>query len=206
MRNIPGKWRYMITFNLSNISLVIEGYECLESVQSSSLHAGSLDFISRYTVFRRKKSVLPHSIWFLVICPFISQLLLLSFLTIDISDLAYFQVPSKPCWKWKSLSHVRLFVTLWTIQSMEFSRPEYWSSPSFLQGIFPTQGSNPGLPHCRRILYHLSHKGNPAEVERKDLNLLLFIETWLWLSRTFLLNHVYVKCYILWYSVNVQSS
>ena len=28
-----------------------------------------------------------------------------------------------------------------------------------LQGIFPTQGSNPGLPHCRRILYQLSHQG-----------------------------------------------
>ena len=27
-----------------------------------------------------------------------------------------------------------------------------------LQGLFPTQGSNPGLPHCRRILYHLSHQ------------------------------------------------
>ena len=27
-----------------------------------------------------------------------------------------------------------------------------------LQGIFPTQGSNPGLPHCRLILYQLSHK------------------------------------------------
>ena len=31
-------------------------------------------------------------------------------------------------------------------------------SLSLLQGIFPTQGSNPGLPHCRRILYQLSHK------------------------------------------------
>ena len=30
------------------------------------------------------------------------------------------------------------------------------------QGIFPTQGSNPGLPHCRRILYHLSHQGSPS--------------------------------------------
>ena len=30
-------------------------------------------------------------------------------------------------WKWKLLSHVWLFATLWTIQSMEFSRPEYWS-------------------------------------------------------------------------------
>ena len=32
-------------------------------------------------------------------------------------------------------------------------------SLSHLQGIFPTQGSNPGLPHCRQILYQLSHKG-----------------------------------------------
>ena len=45
-----------------------------------------------------------------------------------------------------------------------------WNSPgqdtgvgnlSLLQGIFPTQGSNPGLPHYRWILYQLSHKGNP---------------------------------------------
>ena len=33
-------------------------------------------------------------------------------------------------------------------------------SLSLLQGIFPIQGSNPGLPHCRWILYHLSHKGS----------------------------------------------
>ena len=34
-------------------------------------------------------------------------------------------------------------------------------SYSLLQGIFPTQGSNPGLPHCRWIVYHLSHQGSP---------------------------------------------
>ena len=28
-----------------------------------------------------------------------------------------------------------------------------------LQGIFPTQGSNPGIPHCRQTLYCLSHQG-----------------------------------------------
>ena len=28
-------------------------------------------------------------------------------------------------------------------------------------GDLPTQGSNPGLPHCRWILYQLSHKGTP---------------------------------------------
>ena len=45
-----------------------------------------------------------------------------------------------------------------------------WNSPgqntgvgslSLLQGILPTQGSNPGLLHCRWILYQLSHKGSP---------------------------------------------
>ena len=49
-----------------------------------------------------------------------------------------------------------------------------WSSPcqntgvgslSLLQGIFPTQGSNPGLPHCRWILYQLSHEGSPRILE-----------------------------------------
>ena len=43
---------------------------------------------------------------------------------------------------------------------MEFSRPEYWSL-SLFQGTFPTIGLNPDLPHCRWILYQLSHKGSP---------------------------------------------
>ena len=49
-----------------------------------------------------------------------------------------------------------------------------WNSPgqntgvgslSLLQRIFPTQGSNPGLPHCRWLLYQLSHKGSPRILE-----------------------------------------
>ena len=36
---------------------------------------------------------------------------------------------------------------------------------ALLQGIFPTQGSNPDLPHCREILYHLSHQGRPRTLE-----------------------------------------
>ena len=39
-------------------------------------------------------------------------------------------------------------------------------SLSLLQGIFPTQGSNSGLLHCRRILYQLSHKGSPRILEQ----------------------------------------
>ena len=49
-----------------------------------------------------------------------------------------------------------------------------WNSPgqnsgvgrlSFLQGIFPTQGSNSGLLYCRQILYQLSQKGSPRILE-----------------------------------------
>ena len=36
---------------------------------------------------------------------------------------------------------------------------------ALLQGIFPTQGLNPGLLHCRWILYHLSHQGSPRILE-----------------------------------------
>ena len=39
------------------------------------------------------------------------------------------------------------------------------SSLSVLQGIFPTQGSNPGLPYCRQILYQLNHKESPRILE-----------------------------------------
>ena len=54
-----------------------------------------------------------------------------------------------------------------------------WNSPgqntrvgglSLLQGIFPNQGWNPGLPHCRRILYQLSHKGSPSHIHSCDFN------------------------------------
>ena len=38
-------------------------------------------------------------------------------------------------------------------------------SHPLLQGIFPTQGLNPGLRHCRQILYQLSHKGSPRILE-----------------------------------------
>ena len=49
-----------------------------------------------------------------------------------------------------------------------------WNSPgqntgvgnhSLFQGIFPTQGSNSGLPHCTRILYQLSQRGSPRILE-----------------------------------------
>ena len=45
-------------------------------------------------------------------------------------------------WKWKPLSHAWLFENPWTTESVEFSRPEYWSL-SLLQGICPKPGIEP---------------------------------------------------------------
>ena len=69
----------------------------------------------------------------------------------------------------QSLSCVWLFVTPWTVAhqaalSVGFSRQDYWSGLLFSSpGIFPTQGLNPGLLDCRRVLYCLSHCGSPWE-------------------------------------------
>ena len=43
-------------------------------------------------------------------------------------------------------------------------------SPSLLQGIFLTQGLNPGLLHCKQILYHLSHQGSPQRSPEVNKN------------------------------------
>ena len=72
-------------------------------------------------------------------------------------------------WKWVTQSCL-------TLQPHGLYSP--WNSPgqntrvgtlSLLQGIFPAQGLNPGLPHCRRVLYQLSHKGRLI-CEKKPLN------------------------------------
>ena len=79
--------------------------------------------------------------------------------------------------KW--LSTHRLWIYIWILWKWKWLsvsdslRPHGlyspWNSPgqntgegslSLLHGVFPTQGSNPGLPHCKGILYQLTHKGS----------------------------------------------
>ena len=65
------------------------------------------------------------------------------------------------------LSHSAMSNSLQTARLLcpwGFSRQEYWSGlPCPSPGIFPTQGSNLGLPHCRWILYYLSHLESPYD-------------------------------------------
>ena len=72
--------------------------------------------------------------------------------------------------KGKLLSCAWLFATPWTVACTKLLRPWDFLSKNIgvgcrflLQGIFLTQGSNPGLPHCRQTLYRLSHQGSPKE-------------------------------------------
>ena len=69
--------------------------------------------------------------------------------------------------KRKAFSSVLPFVTPWTVAcqaslSMGIlqARILEWVCHALLQGIFPTQGLNPGLLHCGQILYCLSHQGS----------------------------------------------
>ena len=87
-------------------------------------------------------------------------------------------------WKWKNKAWSFRYVLCLVVQScptlcdpMDCSPPGssvHGDSPgkntgvgchALLQGIFPTQGSNPGHLHCRWILYHLSHQGSRRILE-----------------------------------------
>ena len=77
--------------------------------------------------------------------------------------------------KVKSFSHVRLFATPWIVTRLLCP----WDFPGknigvgchfLLQGIFPSQGSNPGLPHCWQTLYHLSHQGSSHKITQHSSN------------------------------------
>ena len=61
------------------------------------------------------------------------------------------------------LSRVQLFATPWTVHGKNSPGQNTGvGSLSLVQGIFPTPGSNPGLPHCRQIPYQLIDQRSPS--------------------------------------------
>ena len=64
------------------------------------------------------------------------------------------------------LNHVQLFATPWTIQSMEFSRPEYWNEWPFPSpGELPNPGIEPRSPALQVDSLPAEHKGSPRILE-----------------------------------------
>ena len=127
--------------------------------------------------------------WFLLCCRLLS--LLCAFVKMPrkswhfgkrpCSASIYFMYVSKPCYFLTQSQGLSLWTCVWSESCSVVSDSLWphglyssWNSPgqntrvgslSLLQGIFPAQGSNPGLLHCRQILYHLSHKGSPGILE-----------------------------------------
>ena len=72
------------------------------------------------------------------------------------------------------LPHCRISESFSRVRLRPYRPHSPWDSPgqntavgscSLLQVIFPIQGSNPGLPHCRQILYQLSYQGSPGAIK-----------------------------------------
>ena len=87
--------------------------------------------------------------------------------------LTYIMAVKERKWKWKSLSRVRLFVTPWTIQSMEFSRPEYWSGQPFPSpGDLPNPGIKPRSSTLQVDSLPAEPQGKPKRTGVGSLSLL----------------------------------
>ena len=81
------------------------------------------------------------------------------------------KIPWRRKWQPTPVLVTQLFLTLWdpmdcsplgsSVQGDSPDKNTGVGCHALLQGIFPTQGLNPGLLHCRQILYHLSHQGSP---------------------------------------------
>ena len=100
----------------------------------------------------------------LMFCVYLQELLLKSL---------YLKSLYVTCKKSKSVSRSILSNFLWSHGLYPAWLLCPWNSPgkntgvgshSILQGIFPTQRSNPGLLHCRQILYCLNHQGSPCHL------------------------------------------
>ena len=77
-------------------------------------------------------------------------------------------ISEAPIWHAESESHSVVSDFLWPHGLYPWNSPGQNTgvgSLFLLQGIFPIQGLSPGLPHCRWILYQLSHKGSPRILE-----------------------------------------
>ena len=67
---------------------------------------------------------------------------------------------------------------------------------ALLQGIFPNQGLNPGLLHCRRILHSLNHQGSP-KYSVSLIKSILFMLTHTYLYKLYITSYTYNDLYII---------
>ena len=104
-------------------------------------------------------------------------------------------------WKWKSFSHARLFVTPWTIQSKEFSRPEYWNGWPFTSlRDLPNPGNKPRSPPLHADSLPAELRGKSKDTGMGSLSLLQRI------FPTQESNHGLLHCRSILYQLSYQGS
>ena len=102
---------------------------------------------------------------------------------------------------WQSLSRVRLFATSWTIQSMEFSRPKYWSGePSPSPGDLPNSGMKPSSPALWADSLPAEPQGKPKNTGMGRLSLC----QWIFLTQE--LNRGLLHCRRILYQLSYEGS
>ena len=134
-------------------------------------------------------------IWFsLYICFSSFQHILILTQFHNMFEKLIFFAAANSMWKCLLLRCVQLFVTPWSVAhqaSLSLGFPGKKTGvgcPFILQGIFPTHGYNPGLPHYRQILYCLSHRVSPKIGTRDGTQ-----DIFLWIPQGY---NIVIQCYI----------
>ena len=165
------------------------GVGCRVSPVSPALQADYLPLSHWKALFISWKVKVPQScptLWDSMDCSLLGSSIhgILQARVLEWAAISFSNLPAiwLPLCSWKvcecvcMLSCVQLFVTPWTVDRLlcpwEFPGKNIGvGSHSLLQGIFPTQGSNPSLLHCRQILYYLSRQGNQRTCTEQQKNL-----------------------------------
>ena len=137
-------WEKVGRFGGSKVILVMEHYACLTSSTASTWGVSH--------ILERNHSFLGMFVSVAILSVFHS--LIYSFTSSDHVLTSFCE---------REVKVTRSCPTLWDPSSPGENTGV--GSLSHLQGIFSIQGVNPGLPNCRRVLYHLSHKGSPTILE-----------------------------------------
>ena len=161
------KYNWTITLYLFLVHNIVIG--CFYTLRKSSYHLSPYkDITSSYELYSHTRHFMTHSLFdlkfALLICPSVSPISLVPpLLSLWLTLYCVLSIcPILAPWKWNvSCSILSESLQPHGLQPTRVLCP--WNSPSknagvgchsFLQGIFLTQGSNPGLPHCSQVLYH----------------------------------------------------
>ena len=140
-----------LNLSLSCFSLTVNGVS-----NHFCAYLGNKSFILDFCLSFMSSHFNSHLVSFLLSLPDLKATLSLAFILKATLGLRYFSIEVKVTQSRGTLCDLLEYTVHRIRQNTDMG------NPFLLQGIFPTQGSNSGLPHCRQILCHLSHQRSPV--------------------------------------------